>query len=185
MSEYIAPPPFTKEQAEEFFSEVFCGKHHIPGDLREFGNGWKINAYGGWLSTFDFDTLTRLVLLAHDRCVRVEMVQGGPGRVGIAIWQRRTREGDIATRHPTMEQALAACVYRAPGVIACSFTDGVGHSPNGRHHWEFSKMFGPTFTTKDGRILEKQPSVHSAAWRAFEDWYRAMRASDSGRDEHG
>jgi hypothetical protein len=107
MSEYVAPPPFTKAQAEEFFGEVFGGKHHIPGDVKEFGRGWKVNAYGGWLSTFDFNNLTRLVMLAHDRCVRVEIMQGGPGRVGIGIWQRRTRTGDMTERHPTMEQALA------------------------------------------------------------------------------
>lgn len=99
--------PMTKESATEFFSVLFHGEHHIPGDVRPFGRGWKVNCYSGRLSTFDFNDLTRLVLLAHDRCVRVEIVQGGPGRIGVAIWQRHSRVGDFASRHPTIEQALA------------------------------------------------------------------------------
>lgn len=99
-------PPLTKEEATEFFSVLFFGEHHIPSDVKPFGRGWKINAYGGSLATFDFDGLTRLVFLAHDRCVRVELVQGGPGRIGIAIWKRHGRSGDISVRHPTIKCAL-------------------------------------------------------------------------------
>lgn len=103
---YVPNPRMTKEQAEDFFGELFYGKHHIPGEVKPFGVGWKVNAYGGSLSTYDFNNLTRLVFLAHDKCVRAEIVQGGPGRVGIAIWQRAGREGDIYARHPTIESAL-------------------------------------------------------------------------------
>lgn len=98
-------PVLTKEQAEDFFGEVFCGKHHIPSELKPYGTGWKVNAHAS-LSTFDFNELTKLVFLAHDRCMRVEIVQGGPGRVGIVIWKRGGRTGDIWYRHPTIEQAL-------------------------------------------------------------------------------
>lgn len=104
----------TKEQAEAFFGELFHGEHHIPGEVRPFGLGWKVNAYSGSLATFDFDGLTRLVLLAHDRCVRAELVAGGPGRVGIAIWQRRARTGGMGERHPTIEQAFASWRERHP-----------------------------------------------------------------------
>lgn len=99
--------PMDKSAAEDFLGEVFHGIHHIPGDLKPFGNGWKISAYSSRLSSYDFDSLTRLVLLAHDRCVRVEIVQGGPARVGIVIHQRRKRDGSMFERHPTIEQALA------------------------------------------------------------------------------
>lgn len=106
--------PFTFSEAEEFFGMVFRGRHHIPSEVKPFGRGWKVNARFGALSTFDFDDLTRLVFLAHDRCVRVEIVQGGPGRVGIAIWKRHCREGDFCERHPTIERALAAWRERYP-----------------------------------------------------------------------
>ena len=94
------------EQAESFFSELYCGKHHIPGKLKSFGEGWSINHFAD-LSTFDFDTLTRLVFLAHDKCMRVSIQQGGPGAVKIIVWQRKGRTGSMFERHPTIEGALA------------------------------------------------------------------------------
>lgn len=98
--------PMTKEEAEDFFSVLYFGKHHIPGDVKPFGRGWKINAYAGQLATYDYDALTRLVFLAHDRCIRVEIIQGAPGRVGVAIWKRHGRNGDMTDRHPTIKCAL-------------------------------------------------------------------------------
>lgn len=97
--------PMTREAAEEFLGVVFRGVHHIPGELKPFGRGWKVNAWGG-IATFDWDVLTRLVLHAHDACVRVEIIQGAPRRVGVAIFQRRSRTGGVCVRHPTIEQAL-------------------------------------------------------------------------------
>ncbi len=101
-----SPPKMTKEQAEDFFGILFRGKNHIPSELKPFGHGWKVNAHAS-MSTFDFDELTRLVFLCHDRCVRAVIIQGGPGRVGIAISQR-LRDGDVSQRHPTIDQALEA-----------------------------------------------------------------------------
>lgn len=97
--------PMTQQQAEEFFAVFYLGKHHIPRGMKPFGDGWKINHHGD-LSTFDFDALTRLVFLAHDKCVRVQIVQGGPRCVGIVIWQRAKRDGSMFERHPTIEQAM-------------------------------------------------------------------------------
>ncbi|MBA7646724.1 hypothetical protein ES703_54490 [subsurface metagenome] len=93
------------EVAEEFFSELYFGKHHIPSKIIAYGNGWCINHHGD-LSTFDFDILTRLVFLAHDKCIRVELSQGGPRAVKISIWKRYGRIGRIDQRHPTIETAL-------------------------------------------------------------------------------
>ena len=100
------PPGMTKAEAEEFFGVLFHGKHHIPGDVKPFGRGWKISAHSGRLATYDFDDLTRLVFLAHDRCVRAEIIQGAPGRIGIAIWKRHGRNGSMYERHPTIKCAL-------------------------------------------------------------------------------
>lgn len=97
----------THEQAIEFFSELYFGKHHIPAKVLPWGDGWCVNHYGD-LSTFDFDTLTRLVFLAHDSCIRVELSQGGPRAIKIAIWKREGRTGRIYDRHPTIETALEA-----------------------------------------------------------------------------
>ena len=95
-----------KQDAIDFFSTLYRGEHHIPaGGIKPFGQGWSVNHYSS-LATFDFDELTRLVFLAHDRAVRVEIMQGGPRAVKIAIFQRQ-RTGDNAwQRHPTIDEAL-------------------------------------------------------------------------------
>ena len=93
------------EEAETFFSDFYLGKHHIYATIKPYGEGWCINHAGGF-STFDFDNLTRLVFLAHEKCIRVELTQGGPRAIKIAIWKRKGRTGSIYERHPTIENAL-------------------------------------------------------------------------------
>ena len=96
--------------AFNFFSEFFLGCHHIPGTgrgIKEFGMGYCVNYRPGNLSTFDFDGLTRLVLMAHRDMIRVEICPSGPGMVKLAIWKRKKREGDQFERHPTIEQAIS------------------------------------------------------------------------------
>jgi hypothetical protein len=98
----------TKPDALRFFSEFFCGEHHIPsGGVKEYGGpgSYCVNFYGD-LSTFDFDRLTALVFLAHDRCVRVAVMSSGPRMVKIVIWNRDGREGEIWSKHPTLETAV-------------------------------------------------------------------------------
>ena len=95
---------FSEEEATEFFAEFYRGEHHFPSKIKKFGEGWAMSHFGA-MATFDFDELSRLVFLAHDRCIRVQIEQGGPNRIRIAIW-RRVREGDRYNRHPTLEQAI-------------------------------------------------------------------------------
>lgn len=103
----------TKEAATDFFAELYHGEHHSPGKLKEWGDGWAMNHFGD-CSTFNFDFMTRLVFLAHDRCVRAKISQGGPRAIRIAIWQRAGREGSMFQRHPTIDQALASWRQRHP-----------------------------------------------------------------------
>ena len=98
-------PQMTRDEAIDFFSAFYRGRHHIPeSGVKECGFGWRVSHYGT-LSTFDFDALTRLVFMAHDRCVRVEIGQSGPWRLKIMIHKRR-RVGDMQERHPTIDDAL-------------------------------------------------------------------------------
>jgi len=100
----------THEQAVAFFAAFYGGEHNIPGrtrrpsNVRPCGHGWSVSHVGD-LSSYGRDGLTRLVLLAHERCVRAEVSQGGPHRLRIAIWGRE-RTGGIAERHPTIEHAV-------------------------------------------------------------------------------
>lgn len=90
----------------DLLCDVFHGEHHAPERIYTFGRGIKCNAESHRLSTFDFDYLTRLVVLAHDACVRVEIVSSGPGRIGLVLHKRAGRTGSSHDRHPTMEEAI-------------------------------------------------------------------------------
>lgn len=63
------------------------------------------------LATWDVNGLTRLVIGAHDECIRVEIEPHGFGYLRISMWPRSGREGKMGERHPTMEQAIEQ--YRA------------------------------------------------------------------------
>lgn len=110
MAEYAQR--LTKEQAVEFFTELFRGAHHIPG--RQWGGAENVRGEHGMfkvvlrheMATHDAELLTRLVFLAHDRCVRAFIEPAGfYMRIGIT---NRLRDGLIMTGHPTLEQAVAS-----------------------------------------------------------------------------
>lgn len=89
---------------------AFRGIYHNEKPLHKENIGseyewWWISYYGD-LSTFDFDILTRLVVAAHEACVRVSIQNSGPGMVKIMLHPRNGREGNFAERHPTIENAV-------------------------------------------------------------------------------
>ncbi len=85
---------------------VFYGEHHAPERIYACGRGIQCSTLSGQLSTFDFNYLTRLVVLAHDHCIRVEIASSAPGRIGLTLHKRAGRLGGIAERHPTIEDAI-------------------------------------------------------------------------------
>lgn len=102
----------TEQEAIDFFSEYYGGEHHIPGfKPKQFGLGWCVNDNRGDIATFDFNGLTRLVLMAHDKCIRVGLQPIRNGLMTISI-HKREREGSMSERHPTIEQAIEK--FRTP-----------------------------------------------------------------------
>lgn len=82
-------------------AEIFCGHHHLP-NVYEWGAGVRINCRSD-LATFDSDRLTTLVLVAHRRCVRIEISSGGgPWAVKIIAHRRKPDETQMYGRHPTL-----------------------------------------------------------------------------------
>lgn len=77
------------------------GLHHAE-TIRRHGRGFKTSLHAHYLSTYDFDRLTRLVAAAHYYCVRVELVQSSPRYIGVVLHARDTREGGISKRHPDL-----------------------------------------------------------------------------------
>lgn len=93
-------------RAERVLSKAFRGIHHA-GNIKKFGGPypwWETSVYGG-LSTCDLDDMTRLVIAAHDNCVRVEVTSSGPRMVKLLLHNRK-RDGTISERHPTIEEAI-------------------------------------------------------------------------------
>jgi hypothetical protein len=96
----------TKQDAINFFAALFYGEHHIPGEVKECGYGWQISSTYISLSTYDYNALTRLVLLAHDRCIRAEVSARGMNRLVISIHPRVREAEDSSKRHPTIESHI-------------------------------------------------------------------------------
>lgn len=93
----------------------------------DFGNG--VCFVIGWrgLATYDFDHLTRLVIGAHDRSIRLDIDARARNYLALMMWPR-SREGGMAQRHPTIEEAIA----RFRGADRASTTDsptGPGMNP--------------------------------------------------------
>lgn len=89
--------------------EAWQGLHHM--DSREMSRAdWtnprfvEIKCRTMPLSTFDFDDLTRLVFLAHDRCIRVDVSPSM--KYARILFHPRQREGGMSERHPTLECAV-------------------------------------------------------------------------------
>jgi hypothetical protein len=61
---------------------------------------------GAIISTVDDNILTRLVVLAHDRVLRVQIQGVGNGYLRVSIHQR-TREGNLYEYCPTLEDHAA------------------------------------------------------------------------------
>ena len=92
------------ETAAQFFDEFYGGSHHYPSPIKIFGEGYSINHYGD-LSTFDFNHLTRLVIMAHKHCIRVGIQPSSPRCVKITLHQRK-RNGSNYERHPELSEAI-------------------------------------------------------------------------------
>lgn len=49
-----------------FMSQLFNGFHHVNGKVIEYGSGIKVNISYSNIATFDFDYLTKAVVMSHN-----------------------------------------------------------------------------------------------------------------------
>ena len=112
----------TRERAKEFYpwanedqldclvmhNDLMCGFHHSYGKIKASGeNGILINEQNAnSFATFDYDYLTKAVVLAHDRMIRFSISPSGPRILRLTYHKRKLRSGDMAERHPTIEAAI-------------------------------------------------------------------------------
>lgn len=96
----------------DLLGDVFCGIYHLDQkELRKVNWGDKyviVFRLAGSLSTFDNESLTKLVVLAHDRYLRVDIGAASKGKLEIMFHLRAYRTGDLMRRMPTMEDHLAS-----------------------------------------------------------------------------
>lgn len=99
----------TDDQFEclEMLSDLCGGMHHVGGNIKPCGKGILINiTYGFHAATFDYDGLTKAVLMAHERCIRFEIAPSGPRMLQLQFHKRHKRDGQIHERHPTIEESI-------------------------------------------------------------------------------
>lgn len=96
---------FQKDAVEVLVAGFGTGPWNLNVNWRkvdwDWGNGVRFVVWCDNLATFDFDHLTRLVLAAHERCIRVAI---GPRsfRYLTITCHARTRDGLMSASHPTM-----------------------------------------------------------------------------------
>lgn len=99
-------------QVADLLGDLFVGLYHLEGAEKvDWANDHHIEVRVVYkeFATFDTNLLTKLVFLAHDRCLRVSVNPRSPQALTLLFHQRQ-RTGGIWERHPTIEQALA--MYR-------------------------------------------------------------------------
>lgn len=93
-------------ECAQMFADICHGWHHVPGKIKRHGTGIRGAVYAHKMATCDYHDLTRLVVMAHDRCIRVELAPSAPRRIGLIMHKRHTRTGAIMDRHPTIHEAV-------------------------------------------------------------------------------
>jgi hypothetical protein len=110
-------PEAVERKAARVLAVAYYGLHHVPGwDKRKpWGDGLAVMVQSG-LATFDYEALSRLVIAAHDECVRMEVgsVAGPNGRYHVWLYfhDRQRDSTDYSKRHATIEEAIERCRTR-------------------------------------------------------------------------
>jgi len=98
------------EAVADLVGQVFLGIYHLPtAALKkvEWDDDYIIRlVIGKSLCTVDNNELTRLVVLAHDRLIRVDIEGAAPRYLRLIFHQRTAREGSLTERCPTMEEHI-------------------------------------------------------------------------------
>lgn len=106
----------------DLLGDVFLGIYHIEtAELRQvdWSNAtWIEVPINSALCTVDFDHLTRLMVLAHDRMIRVDIQGLERGWLLLLFHQRESRSGQMWARYPTLEDhaALLRSHYGKPAL---------------------------------------------------------------------
>ncbi|WP_277977416.1 hypothetical protein [Pantoea endophytica] len=90
----------------QMLCDIMGGGNHLGGMVKQRTRGIELNTRIFRSATFDYDGLTKAVILAHDRYIRFEIEPSGPGMLRLVL-HRRQPNGRMYERHPTLEEAIA------------------------------------------------------------------------------
>ena len=93
----------------EMLCDLFRGYQHVYGKINQSGDsGITINARNcdNFFGTVDYNNMTRVVVMSHDRCIRFSICPSGPRMLSLAFHKRHAREGDISERVPVLEDHI-------------------------------------------------------------------------------
>ncbi|MCS4089932.1 hypothetical protein [Rhizobium sp. BK176] len=91
----------------KMLADLFYGFHHIDGKIKPDRHGIKIGVpEGNWAMSYDYDGLTRAVVMAHDRSIRFRISPAGVDRLKLHFEKRHHRDGKMTESHPTIEDAI-------------------------------------------------------------------------------
>lgn len=101
------------EKVADLLGDLYFGIYHLDGGALqrvEWENEHHISIVLPWsqsarLCTYDSSDLTVLVLLCHDRCIRLELEAANTHFIRLTFYER-SRDGDTYHRHPTMEEQI-------------------------------------------------------------------------------
>ncbi len=97
-------------EVADLLGQVWRGIYHMPASSLRKVN-WshpdfvEINI-DKTLATFDYSNLTELIVLCHDRMIRLEINPLNFRYLKIYFHKRKTREGDICRKMPTIEDHI-------------------------------------------------------------------------------
>ena len=91
-----------------FLCRLFRGFHHCP-EIKQSNCGQRniaVNTRTSYFANYDYDYLTKMVIMSHNWGVRCSVSGSGPGMFKITLWKRHSRDGDVCDRMPTIEEMV-------------------------------------------------------------------------------
>lgn len=101
-----------QKRCYDFLCDMSGGSHHVYEKIHQLGDwGIKINTQREF-STYDFNLLTQIVIMAHKRAIRVNFSGSGPNMVKLVITTRRHDKQSklgYGERHPSLDDLIIQC----------------------------------------------------------------------------
>lgn len=99
----------SQKKCYRMLCDIVGGQHHIRRAVKDCGpRGIETTVANDW-ATYDFNELTRLVVLAHDRGIRASLAPRNFQLMELQLYVRDYREGGFSwNRHLTLERHVEA-----------------------------------------------------------------------------